>query len=483
MNADLPFSSRALALLLVGAAIVVAPPARAQKSADQKAAAEALFRDGRKLFQANKFAEACPKFEESYRLDPSPGTQVNLATCHEKEGKLATAWSEFKDVLARATLDNRPEREKTARERIAAIEPKLGKLVIDIAPSNVVPGLTVTRSGVSVTSAALGTPLPVDAGTYAVQVTAPGYKPWDTKVEVSNGKETRVAIPALVKVPVDVPPPVAKVQEEPKEAPPPPPPSNKRTIGFIAAGVGVVGLGVGTVFGVRTLSKKSASDDNCVGGCTAKGAQLMDEAYSASTISNIGLGVGLVGVGVGTYLILTSNSAKEAGEPAAKAPAWRVAPSLGKDGGGVAVGGAFLCGREIVGWPRAAACCSQGARSSRVSRSGRPSRSKSPRGEAVARRALERAGPRATRARPPGPRRQGRQGQRAAPVGWLAAEVRPEQLEREREESRGQRAPAGVAFWSRAGCPSVRWVARSPAGARSSASSPSASFSAPEMSN
>lgn len=391
MNAEFPSLPKPITSLLFAVALTTATTAHAQKSTEQKAAAEALFRDGRKLFQANKFAEACPKFEESYRLDPSPGTQVNLATCHEKEGKLATAWSEFKDVLARATLDNRPEREKTARERIAAIEPKLGKLVIDIAPANVVSGLTVTRAGISITSAALGTPLPVDAGTYAVQVTAPGYKAWDTKVEVTNGKETRVAIPALVKIPVDTPPPVAKVEEEPKPPPSPPPSSSKRTIGFVAAGVGVVGLGVGTFFGVRTLSKKSSSDDNCLGGvCTEKGAKLMDEAYSASTFANIGLGVGLVGVGVGTYLILTSSSSN-APAPAAKGRAWQVTPSVGKDGGGVAFGGAFLCRKDIVCWARRRVSCWRAVSSWLGSKSARQLRSTSRpqgQGEPVVRREL-----------------------------------------------------------------------------------------------
>jgi hypothetical protein len=326
-------------LLLAAGILTLSTQARAQKSTEQKAAAEALFRDGRKLFQQNKLAEACPKFEESQRLDPSPGTLLNLATCHEKEGKLATAWSEFKDVLARATLDNRPEREKTARERIAAIEPKLGKLVVDIAPVNVVPGLTVTRGGVSVTSAAFGTPIPVDAGKYTLQVTAPGYTPWETKVEITNGKEARISIPALVKVPVEAPVVAAK-DDDPKEPPPPPPSSSKRTIGYVVGGVGLVGLGVGTFFGLRTLSQKSASDDACVGGCSPQGAAAMDDAYKAATYANIGLGVGLVGVGVGTYLILTS---PKTAAPTNDDARWRVTPSVAKEGGGVLVGGAFLC--------------------------------------------------------------------------------------------------------------------------------------------
>jgi hypothetical protein len=339
------FSSPAawsLALVLVCAAATTNPRlARAEKSADQKAAAEALFRDGRKLFSQHKFTEACPKFEESQRLDPSAGTLVNLATCHEKVGKLATAWAEYKDVLARATVDGRADRERAARDRIAAIEPKLGKLVVDIAAVNLVAGLKATRGDVSITSAALGTPLPVDAGSYTIQVTAPGYQPWSTSVEVVDGKETKVSIPALEKVAVDPPASTLKEEESPTEPPPPPPKTARRTAGYVVGGVGLVALGVGTVFGLQTLSKKSASDSRCVAGCTEEGKQRMDEAYSSATYANIGLGVGLVGLGVGTYLLLTSTSSPP--PRAATASPARTFPTVEarRDGGSVVWQGTF----------------------------------------------------------------------------------------------------------------------------------------------
>jgi hypothetical protein len=214
--------------------------------------------------------------------------------------------------LARAAVDGRGDRERAARERIAAIEPKLGKLVVDIAAANLVPGLTATRGDVSITSAALGTPLPVDAGRYTIQVTAPGYKPWQTSIEVVDGKESKVAIPALEKVEAEPPPPTAKEEEPPPEAPVAPPKTGRRTAGYVVGGVGLVALGVGTVFGLQTLSKKSASDNRCAGGCTEEGKKRMDEAYTSATYANIGVGVGLVGLGVGTYLLLTSTSAPAA---------------------------------------------------------------------------------------------------------------------------------------------------------------------------
>jgi len=69
---------RALAIVTV----VHLPALRA--NADM-ASAEALFNEGRTLLDAGKIAEACEKFAESQRLDPSPGTLLNLARCHRAE--------------------------------------------------------------------------------------------------------------------------------------------------------------------------------------------------------------------------------------------------------------------------------------------------------------------------------------------------------------------------------------------------------------
>ncbi len=52
----------------------------ASASANQRdpAAAEALFRSGRVAIEKGDYASACPKFEESSRLDPAVGTTCNL---------------------------------------------------------------------------------------------------------------------------------------------------------------------------------------------------------------------------------------------------------------------------------------------------------------------------------------------------------------------------------------------------------------------
>src|SRR5450432_574042 len=130
MNRTLCSSGRAW----IAAAIVFgwAVPAAAQAS--DAALAESMFREGKRLSGEKKFAEACPKFAESYKLDPGLGTLLNLASCHEAEGKPASAWAEFSEAASRAKREGDNERAQLAEEHMHALEPKLAYLTISMAP-------------------------------------------------------------------------------------------------------------------------------------------------------------------------------------------------------------------------------------------------------------------------------------------------------------------------------------------------------------
>jgi hypothetical protein len=59
--------------------------------ADEASEAETLFREGVELMRGENFDQACPKLQESYRLDPLPGALFTLAECEAARGKSATA--------------------------------------------------------------------------------------------------------------------------------------------------------------------------------------------------------------------------------------------------------------------------------------------------------------------------------------------------------------------------------------------------------
>src|SRR5688500_15771928 len=96
-------------------------------------AAQALYDEARRLVDAGKVDEACPKFKASYELEPGGGTLLNLADCYEKQGKLALAWSTFKEALVAAQRDGRSERVEYANQHIGKLEARLARLTVHVA--------------------------------------------------------------------------------------------------------------------------------------------------------------------------------------------------------------------------------------------------------------------------------------------------------------------------------------------------------------
>lgn len=160
--------------------------------------AQTLIREARALMHTGNYRDACPKLEESLRLEAGIGeagigTQFDLADCNEQIGKLATAWAGFLAVASQSKAANQNDREKSARRRARALESRLPKLVI--AVSSAEQGLEVKRDGIALDTAGWGAAVHVDPGTHRVTVTVPGKKPWLTMVQAKEGATTRVHVP------------------------------------------------------------------------------------------------------------------------------------------------------------------------------------------------------------------------------------------------------------------------------------------------
>ncbi|MGK3986974.1 tetratricopeptide repeat protein [Sorangium sp. So ce136] len=286
-----------------------------------KPMAEALFRQGRDLFKKGQYPEACAKFEESQRLEPKPGTLLNLAVCHEKVGKLATAWAELSSVEEVARREGPTEREAFARAQRTALEERLARLELrmEAPPAS----LRLTLDGEPLNGAALNAPFPVDPGRHRVAAAAPGKKEWSTAVEVPPEQASIVVtIPPLE----DAPPPGAlapraAAASRPRE-PKPPADSTGTTLMAIGFSVGAVGLVVGAVAGALTLSKSDALAEVCTdGGCPPSWAGELSTAKTLANVSNAGFAALAVGAGVGVagLLMLPSRNAT-AGASAALTP-------------------------------------------------------------------------------------------------------------------------------------------------------------------
>ncbi len=332
----------ALAGALLGILVLGSGDARAQS---QQAAAQALFDQARKLMADGKYAEACPKFADSQKLDPAPGTLLNLAKCYEKNGQSASAWVSYKEAESVSKRTGHPDWAGIAHDRVVAIEPTLSKLTITVPPTSEVDGLQLTNDGNPVARSEWNSAIPVDPGQHAIEATAPNTRKWSTTVHVDpNGAKATVTIPQLEVERTQTPGPSTKPEATPASdrGPGQPQPSGlgtQRILGIAVGAAGVVGVGVGTVFGLIAKSKNDQALQNCrtTNFCNPQGLSLTSDAKSAATISTIGFAAGGALLVAGVVLFVTAPKSA----PSTTTARLQVAPWIDPRSGGVAMGGAW----------------------------------------------------------------------------------------------------------------------------------------------
>jgi hypothetical protein len=230
--------------------------AAAQDASNTEAYADKLFDEGLKLLDAGKFDAACQTLEDSLRHSHQFkfGLLMNLAYCHEKQGRTATAWSEFNEAVLQAEKRG-DKRGISARQRADELKSRLAKLAISVPPASQLPGLAVQRDGVGVPSTEFGQAVPIDPGSHTVDASAPGYQPWSTKVDVAKpGQIVTVELPRLPEIPEkNAPAANTKADKQPPKEPtltdrnpqpsnPPAPPQTSSKVVPLAVGAGTLAL-------------------------------------------------------------------------------------------------------------------------------------------------------------------------------------------------------------------------------------------------
>lgn len=303
------------------AALLCALPASAQEdaSAADMGAARALGQEGVKLADAGNCQEAVDKLGRAEKIFHAPTTLARLGECQVQLGKLVEGTENLNRVSRENLGASAPaafrEAQERARKVLAEAKPKIAKLKIAVAaPANA--QLVVKIDGENVPVANLNTNRPTDPGEHLVEASAPGFKTANVKVKLGEGAQDSVALTLEVD-PSALKPVVAEAAPVVVGAPAEQPRPRSKVPAFAALGVGVVGLGIGTVFGVLALGKKSDLDDNCKNKvCGIAQQDSIDSGKTLGAVSTVGFAVGIVGIGVGTVLLLTGGSSAPAGAAA-----------------------------------------------------------------------------------------------------------------------------------------------------------------------
>jgi len=327
----------ALLMALVAGAVgtVWTAEAAADPDARDPVAARALFQQARAAAAAGDMATACPKFEESYRLDPAVGTLLNIAACDQQQGRLATAWSRFQQAREQLPADD--DRRPQVAAVVAELEPRLPRLTLRFPAAAEV---TVTRDGLPVGRGSDGLAIPADPGLHVVEVAAPGRHPRRYEVELAEGE--RLELRCEPGEPT-VAPPAARLASAPSTRAAEPPPAAAAAAGAdadrrgarpaarVVGGVGVAGLVAGGVLRALAWSQKGTIDEYCDAErvCEGEGMDAVERARALQLASSLALAAGGAAVGAGLYL----GWARRAED---RSPRATLAPTLAPGGVGLA---------------------------------------------------------------------------------------------------------------------------------------------------
>lgn len=242
-------------LLAIACAPAAARAAEPDLTNDQRA--EQLFRSGEKKFDGGDYAAACTDFEASLRLGAKLGTLLNLALCHETIGRLATAWNEFHQGAAWAAQNGQRERQEYATAHVRALEGRLPRVVLQLPADRALSGIDLDGEPLAETHWYV--PLYLDPGEHRLALTAPGKRRTSVAFRVVLSPTDQIV--ALPRLPDD---PWAPASDGSGGG-------ARRVLGIGLVGLGIAGVVVGTIFGVRaaTADEREASVTRDAGISTA----------------------------------------------------------------------------------------------------------------------------------------------------------------------------------------------------------------------
>jgi hypothetical protein len=323
---------RALALAAGALALAITQSAAASPESEAKD----LFARGRELRDKNDCGSAAPLFLRAWTVYPNGlGSVRNLAECEEALGHYASArryWLDLKRALIVAPNDPKYENwDRDAEESAARLKPRVATFIVDVyvkssegeALANDKSGIQLFVNGEALGVALVSIPIERDPGTYRIRAQAEDAPPVEQQVTLAAGDNPHVTI-RLTRTP----------KPETVDAH-----ATRRTIGWVVGGIGAAALvGSGITFLVRN-GAESDVDEACPShqNCPRSIESTVDTGKTMSTLTSILFPVGLVGLGAGVVLVLTSQPKRTEPGPPPSARHIRITPLLG----GLGVGGRF----------------------------------------------------------------------------------------------------------------------------------------------
>jgi hypothetical protein len=255
------------------------------------------FTKARKLFQDGDCASALPLFEEIFAETKSPNALLYVARCQRARGAWDLAYESFRRTAAQADEQaaREPKYEATrdaARAELQQAAGRVGLVTVLLTNEGQVAQVRVGQR--VLTAEELGAPVAVLPGTIRVEASSPGGKPVSREVAIAAGATRTVALTLGT--------------EEASSTTPQQDDDGRTTLrasGFVAAGVGVLGMATFATFGILAKDRYESLERQCEGTrCPEDRQGDVDQGRMLQTTANVGLVVGAVGLATGATLFV-----------------------------------------------------------------------------------------------------------------------------------------------------------------------------------
>ena len=315
---------RCAVLALLTGALLCTSSAFAQ-DAEIRTAARDLATQGAQAFEAGDYAQASDFFRRAHELVPAPSIALLRARSLAKLGQLLEAIDIYEQTARFKLPDDAPEAYlqavETARNEMEEVRrrlPRLKLMLIGVA-SNEHP--QVSMDDKVTPEALLGVERPTNPGQHRIEARVGGQLRATRELSMVEGQSYQLELDVRPVQPTPKPVALAPAASDTAH-----PHSWQKTGGYVALGVGALGIGIGTYTGIVALNRKSELDSVCNPNCPPSSAGDIDSFRSNRTISYVSFGVGIASAATGVALLVL-------GKPSAEHVAFRALP------GGFQIGG------------------------------------------------------------------------------------------------------------------------------------------------
>jgi hypothetical protein len=296
------------ALLLAAAGLLtLASPSFAQSEGDLGQARQ-LYNQGLTQEAAGDWAGALSAFQQVARTKMTPQVRYHIARCKENLGRLNEALGGYRlaEYEAERADDKKAELLAEIQKARELLEARIPKLVI--LRGEGASAIKIELDGVALGPAKVGREVSVDPGPHSIAGVTSAGKRFDKTIEVAEGQTQRITldVPEALRGGAGAEPDGGASTSPSASGDSVQQATSSSAFPWVVTGLGVASLAASGIFFALKGQAEQELDDGCLGTVcpdTLESTEQRGKTYAL--LSGVTLGVGIVGVGVGTVMLVS----------------------------------------------------------------------------------------------------------------------------------------------------------------------------------